>query len=189
MAVAEEGDRPIVSRLHTVWWCRHAEPGGASPRCPGVAGREVAGQGVRSKLTPVRMARILVIDDNDLVCGFLKATLQDAGYDVLVAGDGEQGLRQFAERAIDLVICDVLMPNKDGLETVREIRGINGTLPIITINGGPAVDRTVLDSGEIDYLRLALAFGATHAIAKPFRPGELIALVRMCLDAAETRRS
>lgn len=135
------------------------------------------------------MARILVIDDNDLVRDFLKGALQDAGYDVVVAGDGEQGLRRFAERGIDLVICDVLMPNKDGLETVREIRSISGTLPIITMNGGPPVDQTVLDPGEIDYLRLALAFGATRAIAKPFRPAELIALVRMCLGAAEPRQS
>lgn len=135
------------------------------------------------------MARILVIDDNDLVRDFLKGALQDAGYDVVVAGDGEQGLRRFAERAVDLVICDVLMPNKDGLETVREILSISGTLPIITMNGGPAVDQTVLDQGEIDYLRLALAFGATRAIAKPFRPAELIALVRVCLGAAEQRQS
>jgi CheY-like chemotaxis protein len=134
------------------------------------------------------MARILIIDDNDLVRDFLRSALQDAGYDVVVAGDGEQGLLRFAERAIDLVICDVLMPNKDGLETVREIRNITGTLPIITMNGGPPVDQTVLDSGEIDYLRLALAFGATHAIAKPFRPAELLALVQVCLDAAEPRR-
>jgi DNA-binding response OmpR family regulator len=130
------------------------------------------------------MARILVIDDNDLVRDFLRSALQEAGHDVIVAGDGEQGLRQFTQRAVDLVICDVLMPNKDGLETVREIRSLTGTLPIITMNGGLAVDRTVLDEGEIDYLRLALAFGATRAIAKPFRPAELIALVEACLGGA-----
>jgi CheY-like chemotaxis protein len=134
------------------------------------------------------MARILVIDDNDLVRDYLKRALEDAGYDVVVAGDGEQGLRRFKEQAVDLVICDVLMPNKDGLETVREIRTVTGTLPIITMNGGPVVDQTVLDQGEIDYLRMALAFGATRAIAKPFRPADLIALVQSCL-AAETRRS
>jgi CheY-like chemotaxis protein len=135
------------------------------------------------------MARILVIDDNDLVRDYLKRALEEAGYDVVVAGDGEQGIRRFRERPVDLVICDVLMPNKDGLETVREIRSVTDRLPIITMNGGPVVDQTVLDQGEIDYLRLALAFGATHAIAKPFRPAELIALVRTCLAAVEARPS
>jgi two-component system chemotaxis response regulator CheY len=135
------------------------------------------------------MARILVIDDNDLVRDFLKGALQDAGYEVVVAGDGEQGVQRFAERGIDLVICDVLMPNKDGLETVREIRGITATVPIITMNGGPAVDQTVLDPAEIDYLRMALAFGATHAIAKPFRPADLVELVRACLGTTDPRPS
>jgi CheY-like chemotaxis protein len=135
------------------------------------------------------MARILVIDDNDLVRDFLRTVLQDAGHHVVEAADGEHGVRTFAQETVELVICDVLMPNKDGLETVRELRNRSPTLPIITMTGGPVVDQAMLDEREIDYLRMTLAFGATHAIAKPFRPMELIQLVDACLAGMEPARS
>jgi CheY-like chemotaxis protein len=135
------------------------------------------------------MARVLVIDDNDLVRDLLRTVLEGEGHDVVEAADGEQGVRTFAREAVELVICDVLMPNKDGLETVRELRNRNSKVPIITMTGGPILDETMLDHGEIDYLRMTLAFGATRAIAKPFRPAELIRVVDSCLAAMGPARS
>jgi CheY-like chemotaxis protein len=135
------------------------------------------------------MARVLVIDDNDLVRDFLRTVLEGQGHNVVEATDGEQGVRAFAQEAVELVIWDILMPSKDGLETVRELRNRNSTVPIITMTGGPILDETILDQGEIDYLRMTLAFGATQALAKPFRPAELIRLVDACLAAVEPSRS
>lgn len=67
------------------------------------------------------MARILVIDDDDLVRGTVEAMLEAGGHEATLAVDGEDGLRQFQRQPFDLVLCDVFMPQKEGLETVREL--------------------------------------------------------------------
>jgi CheY-like chemotaxis protein len=126
------------------------------------------------------MSCILVIDDDDLFREFLEAQLAAAGFQVIAAADGDEGLSKHAESAVDLVICDVLMPNKDGLETIRELRARDPSLPIISMTGG------ILADGEdgIDDLRMSLAFGATRSIGKPFRAVKLLKLVRECLALA-----
>jgi DNA-binding response OmpR family regulator len=125
------------------------------------------------------MSCILVIDDDDLFREFLEAQLTAAGYEVIAACDGEDGLHKQAERPVDLVICDVLMPNKDGLETIRELRGRAPALPIISMTGGILAD----SEDGIDDLRMSLAFGATRSIGKPFRAVKLLKLVRECLES------
>jgi CheY-like chemotaxis protein len=123
------------------------------------------------------MTRILVIDDDELFREFLEKALIGAGFEVVMAADGAEGLRLLKRSPVDLVISDVLMPNKDGLETIREIRGFAADLPIICMTGG-----VLADSEEgIDDLRMSLAFGATRAIGKPFRAAKLLKLVRECL--------
>jgi CheY-like chemotaxis protein len=126
------------------------------------------------------MPRILVIDDDDLFREFLEAQLVAAGFQVVAAADGDDGLCKYADGPVDLVICDVLMPNKDGLETIRELRTRAPALPIISMTGG------ILAEGEdgIDDLRMSLAFGATRSIGKPFRAAKLLKLVRECLGLA-----
>jgi DNA-binding response OmpR family regulator len=126
------------------------------------------------------MPCILVIDDDDLFREFLEAQLVAAGFQVIAAADGDDGLRKHADGTVDLVICDVLMPNKDGLETIRELRTRAPSLPIISMTGG------ILAEGEdgTDDLRMSLAFGATRSIGKPFRAAKLLKLVRECLDLA-----
>ena len=124
------------------------------------------------------MARILVIDDDELFREFVQKALAEAGFEVIPAGDGDEGLRKFTEIPFDLVICDVLMPNKDGLETIRAIRNISARLPIITMTGGVLADT----EDGLDDLRMSMAFGATRTIRKPFRASRLLKLVRDCLD-------
>src|SRR5262249_22241264 len=102
----------------------------------------------------------------------------DAGFEVIPAGDGNEGLRLFTEMPFDLVICDVLMPNKDGLETMRDIRRISARLPIITMTGGVLADS---EDGRDD-LRMSMAFGATRPTANPCRPTVLHSPVRPGLD-------
>jgi CheY-like chemotaxis protein len=131
------------------------------------------------------MARILVIDDDELIRGTVEAILASAGHETALAVDGEDGIRQFRRQRFDLVLCDVFMPQKEGLETVREIRQLSTDTPIISMTGSlPASDGGRLDP---DFLRMSGALGATRTIAKPFRPRELLALVRECLDPADTR--
>ena len=123
------------------------------------------------------MDRILVIDDDELFREFVEKTLVEAGFEVVPAGDGDEGLRKFTEVPVDLVVCDVLMPNKDGLETIRAIRSISARLPIITMTGGVLADT----EDGLDDLRMSMAFGATRTIGKPFRATKLLKLVRECL--------
>lgn len=128
------------------------------------------------------MARILVIDDDELVRGTVQAMLQSDGYEVVLAVDGEDGIRQFQRQPFDLVLCDVFMPQKEGLATVREIRQLSTGIPIISMTGSvPANDSGPLDP---DFLRMSSALGATRTLAKPFRPRELLALVKECLGSS-----
>ena len=82
------------------------------------------------------MARILVIEDDELVRATVKRMLEDGGHAVDVAVDGIDGIRQFCGAPFDLVICDVFMPNKNGIETLRELRQINTDVPIIMMSAG-----------------------------------------------------
>jgi CheY-like chemotaxis protein len=134
------------------------------------------------------MARILVIDDDDLVRRTVETMLRLAGHDVALAVDGVDGLRQFQTQPFDLVIADIFMPNKEGLETVRELRRITAQTPIITMTGSFPGPHRGGDLGNVDYLRMAQVFGATRTLSKPFSHRELLALVGECLAAggAET---
>lgn len=128
------------------------------------------------------MARILVIDDDELVRGTVQAMLESDGHEAVLAVDGDDGIRRFHQQRFDLVLCDVFMPRKEGLETVREIRQSSRETPIISMTGSvPAGDGGRLDP---DFLRMSSSLGATRTIAKPFRPRELLALVRECLGSA-----
>src|SRR5215813_6486687 len=77
------------------------------------------------------MARILVIDDDLLLRGTVELILRSEGHEVAAVSDGRKGLKRFRADHFDLVACDALMPNRDGLETIKEIRDLAATLPII----------------------------------------------------------
>ena len=121
------------------------------------------------------MAHILVIEDDELVRGMLKAMLESDGHVVTLAVNGDDGIQKFQQEPFDLVMCDVFMPQKEGLETIREIRQLSASVRIISMTGG--------GGGDPDFLRMARAFGATQTITKPFRKAEVLALVRQCLDS------
>jgi CheY-like chemotaxis protein len=129
------------------------------------------------------MARILVIDDDELLRMTIEAMLKFGGHEAVLAVDGDRGLEQFQRQHFDVVLCDVFMPNKEDLETVREIRQLSADTPIISMTGSIAA---VPGSGgqlDPDFLRMAGAFGATETLAKPFKARELLALVDKCLGA------
>ena len=115
------------------------------------------------------MARILLIEDYDLIRSLLRDTLELAGHTVIEARNGAEGLDLFRQAGADLVITDIVMPDKDGLDVVRALREQVPPVNIIAISGAG-------DSAE-DYLDLAYRMGAMKVLLKPFTPAALIAAI------------
>jgi DNA-binding response OmpR family regulator len=123
------------------------------------------------------VARILIVDDETLVRRTLRAMLERAGHVVDEADNGETALRVFAAETPDLVITDIVMPDREGVETIGDLRKANPDLPIIAISGGGSI-------GEDFFLTLAAQFGATRTLSKPIRQADLLAAVDACLNRA-----
>ena len=123
------------------------------------------------------MARILVIGDNADIRETVQEILALRGHDAIVAKDGDAGLRHFDSQGFNLVITDLFMPNKDGLETIGEIRGRFPMVPIIAISGSLTTGINVQPA----YLKLAAIKWGVRVLPKPFDPEELLVLVNECL--------
>lgn len=121
------------------------------------------------------MAKILIIDDEELIRKLLRKVLEKNGYDVMDACNGNQGIQLIKEHGPDLVITDLIMPEKEGLETIKEIKKINPAIKIIAISGGGAVNPGI-------YLKLAQKLGAHQSFVKPIDNNELILTVKHLLD-------
>ena len=126
------------------------------------------------------MARIIVIDDDRKLREVICRALERAGYNVIEAADGRAGIRLYREQGGDLVVTDIFMPERDGLETIRLLRRESPELKIVAISGGDG-------AGRIDLQEEARLFGAARTLGKPFEPGELVKVVRDLL--AETTPS
>jgi DNA-binding response OmpR family regulator len=121
------------------------------------------------------MARILLIEDDDAVRHLLGLTLNHFGHTVIEARDGKEGLELFREAKIDLVITDIVMPKKDGIEVLMKLLEIQiPMVKVIAISGGGR-------QSAIDNLRLAKFMGAAKLLAKPFSNEELMAAVNELL--------
>lgn len=120
------------------------------------------------------MARILVIDDEQMLRRTLRLILERAGHVVYEAEDGNQGLAQFQQERPDLVLTDIIMPNREGAETIGEMRRQAPDLPIIAMSGGGS------RGGEL-FLSLAQKLGASATLQKPIRQADLIAAIDACL--------
>jgi two-component system, chemotaxis family, chemotaxis protein CheY len=121
------------------------------------------------------MPKILIIDDNDDLRDTLVVLLEDHGFSVISASDGESGTRAFSEARPDLVITDLIMPNSDGVEAIRRIRTIDPTARIVAMSGGSI-------AGNDYQLRLAKEAGAMEVLPKPFEVDDLVAVVERCLN-------
>ena len=113
------------------------------------------------------MKRILVIDDDEAFRRVFADTLVRAGYQVLTAENGVVALKLFRAQPVDLVITDLVMPEKEGIETMLELRKLQPSLKIIVMSGGGRVDPT-------DYLPMAKQLGASKTLAKPFKSEEML---------------
>jgi CheY-like chemotaxis protein len=120
------------------------------------------------------MARVLVIDDNAMVRQVARAMLEAGGFQVAEAADGTEAIRAFSGQGADLVLCDVFMPGKDGLQTIRELRALEPGLKVIAMSG-------VGRKAGVDFLGLARAFGAAETLYKPFDLATITGVVERAL--------
>lgn len=122
------------------------------------------------------MATILVIDDDPAMRRVILRALRPRGHALLEAENGDQGLKLLEDGRPDLIITDILMPDKEGIETIREALDRAPGTKIIAISGGSAQNLIYLDA--------ARAFGAQASLAKPFRAEELLETVDRVLAGA-----
>jgi len=121
------------------------------------------------------MANILTIDDNALALEAMKILLEESGHDVVTATNGDEGIRKVSQDTFDLVITDLIMPGKEGLETLQEIKNGYPETKVIVISGGGR-------SSPDLYLESAVNFGADDTLAKPFSAKELLGSIDKLLN-------
>jgi DNA-binding response OmpR family regulator len=119
-------------------------------------------------------SKVLVVDDDPGMIEFARDALTAEGFEVISANNGEQGLRLLKQEPVDLVIMDILMPVKDGLETMMELRKGQKAPKVIAMSGGGAFHL----AGALSW---AEKMGARRTLRKPFTPDELVAAVRRTL--------
>ncbi len=122
------------------------------------------------------MARLLLIDDDPALLSLLRRTLERAGYEVVTAPNGREGLQRLTTGPFDLLITDIVMPEMEGLELILKLRQSHPALRIIAISGGGQLR-------PASYLNLARLSGAMTVLAKPFELEELLAAVQKLLNS------
>ena len=110
---------------------------------------------------------IVVIDDDDLVCETIVSFLEIAGHNVSSANDGDKGIEIIKDTQPNLVITDIVMPTKEGMETIIDIKKFNPDTKIIAISGQGW-------SSGVSYLEMAERLGANATISKPFTRQDLM---------------
>jgi DNA-binding response OmpR family regulator len=117
------------------------------------------------------MTQILIIDDEPVIGSMLKKVFEREGYNVIVASNGEDGMKLYKEKQPDIVITDLILPGKEGIQIIMELRKEDPNLPIIGMSGGGYIDP---DS----YLHLAKSLGANAVFTKPIKIEELLNIVK-----------
>ena len=124
------------------------------------------------------MSRVLIIDDDPQIREVLRITFENDGFQVAEAGDGNEGIARYHQFLPDLVITDILMPEKEGLETIRELRNSCPDVKIIAISGGTrAIEKN-------DLMHIAELIGAGHTFTKPFDRKRVLHAARRLLNTA-----
>lgn len=124
------------------------------------------------------MARILLIDDDDSLRTVLRLTLNQFGHTVIEARNGKEGLELFPHAEADLVITDIVMPEKEGIEVLMALMKVKPPVKIIAMSGGGR-------GSAADYLRIASRLGAAKVLTKPFLIETLIAAINELLPTAQ----
>jgi CheY-like chemotaxis protein len=128
---------------------------------------------VGRKSNRLNMSRVLVMDDEADARIFIEEILKSAGHEVVLAADGLEGMRQYHSTAVDLALVDLFMPNREGLETIKELKQQFPDFPIIAMSG---------NSLALPLLSVAQRLGATEVLQKPFLPEELLEAIKRVLQ-------
>ena len=120
------------------------------------------------------MTTILIVDDQDAVRMVLRDALEQEGSHVQEARNGAEAILMYRENPADVIVTDIIMPDKEGIETIIELRELAPDVKIIAISGGGRIRAN-------DFLDMAKKLGAAHVLRKPFRMKELVDLVKSCL--------
>ncbi len=112
------------------------------------------------------MARILIIDDDSISRDIFREILEDSGHQVIEAGDSESGVKRFRELHIDLVITDLFLPERGGLQVIQNIRKQNPDMGIIAVSG-------MTIEGKNQIFEAARNSGASRTMEKPVKPDDL----------------
>jgi len=115
--------------------------------------------------------RVLIIDDNDDLRNSLKLCLEDEGFDVSTAANGMVAMQSLQQNPVDVVVTDLFMPDKDGIETIAELRKRFPRCKIVAMSGWASIEGS-------DYLSVAREIGAIRTLKKPFEPTELSRVLR-----------
>jgi CheY-like chemotaxis protein len=130
------------------------------------------------------MTRILVVDDDPMVCMAIDVLLQRHGFEVIVTDGGDAGLRALDRGGVDLMIVDIFMPHMRGFESIRIFHERAPAIPLVAMSGYAFAN---LNAPAPDFLRMALELGASRCLRKPFTPVALLTVIKECL--AETQVS
>jgi CheY-like chemotaxis protein len=130
------------------------------------------------------MPRVLVVDDDPMVCMAIEIYLERHSFQVTIADGGEAGLRALEGAAFNLMIVDIFMPHMRGFESIRIFHERAPTIPLIAMSGYAFAN---LDSPAPDFLRMALELGATRCLRKPFTPVALLTVINECMADAQSR--
>jgi DNA-binding response OmpR family regulator len=122
--------------------------------------------------------RVLVIEDNADLRSLIHAYLEEEGYEVAAASDGREGLQHQRSHPAEIVVTDIFMPGKEGIETVVELKKEFPDTRVIVMSGGPRLAQ------GMDYLGVARELGASKTLAKPFTMKQLAEAVRELADGA-----
>ncbi|MDH5232928.1 MAG: response regulator [Gammaproteobacteria bacterium] len=123
------------------------------------------------------MAKILVVDDEISVRKMLKEILELDRHEIVEAENGEDALEKMKEHQIDLVLTDLVMPKKNGIDVIMHFKDNYPNVAIVAVSGGGGI------SGRFDYLPIAQLVGAKAIISKPFEPSQLRSVVSEMLAA------
>ncbi|HEY3754555.1 MAG TPA: response regulator [Opitutaceae bacterium] len=122
------------------------------------------------------MAHILVIEDDPILLDLYSLVLSDAGHQVSIASDGVIGLRVFERDRPEIVVTDLVMPNREGIETIRLLRQATPPPRIVAVSGAPQANI---------YLQIAARLGADRLLQKPFRNADLLSMVESLVPPAK----
>jgi CheY-like chemotaxis protein len=130
------------------------------------------------------MRRILVVDDDPLICSAIRTWLEAREFAVVVADGGETGLRALGGSTFDVMIVDIFMPHMKGFDSVRVFHQRAPAVPLIAISGYVFAEQR---TPAPDFLSMALRLGAMRCLRKPFTPSTLLSVIDACLLESASR--